>query len=91
MNARRSKLSATEPTKKGRLAVTQFDGRRYEYDQLGNEVKLRVARLTALLYEFELHLCKNEVESARDRLATITTTLAVALTDSQWRAANASA
>ena len=73
------------------MAVMQLADRRYEYDRLGKEGKLRVARLTALLYEFELHLCKNEVERARDRLATITTTLAVALTDSQRRAAKASA
>jgi hypothetical protein len=54
-------------------------------DGHGRAGKLRVARLTALLREFELHLRKNEVERARDRLATITTTLALALTDAQKR------
>jgi hypothetical protein len=56
-----------------------------EDDQHGSESKLRVEQLTALLHEFELHLRKNEVERARDRLATITTTLALALTDAQKR------
>jgi hypothetical protein len=54
----------------------------------GRESQLRVAGLTALLHEFELHLRNNEVERARDRLATITTTLAVALTDAQKRVVN---
>jgi hypothetical protein len=39
----------------------------------------------ALLHEFELHLRENEVERARDGLATITTTLALALTNAQKR------
>jgi hypothetical protein len=56
-----------------------------EDDGHGRESKRRVAQLTALLHEFELHLRKNEVETARDRLATITTTLALALTDAQKR------
>ncbi len=71
--------------------MTQFGDRRDEYDRLGRESKLRVARLTALLHEFELHLWKNEVERARDHLATITTTLAFALTDAQQRTVNGSA
>ena len=57
-------------------------------DGHGREGKLRIARLTALLQEFELHLRKKELERARDRLATITTTLALALTDAQKRLAN---
>ena len=57
-------------------------------DGHGREGKLRIARLTALLHEFELHLLKNEVERARDHLATITTTLALALTDAQKRGVN---
>jgi hypothetical protein len=52
------------------------------------ESKRRVAQLTALLHEFELHLRKHEVERARDRLAAITTTLALALTDVQKRVVN---
>jgi hypothetical protein len=48
----------------------------------------RVARLMAVLHEFELHLRENEVERARDVLATITTTLALALTNAQKRVAN---
>jgi hypothetical protein len=55
----------------------------------GRESKRRVAQLTALLHEFELHLRKHEVERARDRLAAITTTLALALTDAQKRVVNA--
>jgi hypothetical protein len=51
-----------------------------EDDEHGREGRLRIAQLTALLHEFELHLRKNAVERARDRLATITTTLALALT-----------
>ena len=54
----------------------------------GRESKRRVAQLTALLHEFELHLRKHEVERARDRLAAITTTLALALTDAQKRVVN---
>ena len=57
--------------------MTQFEDRRCEY-RLRKEGKLRVARLTALLHEFELHLCMTEMEPARDCLATITTTLAFA-------------
>jgi hypothetical protein len=57
-------------------------------DQHGREGKLRVAQLTELLHEFELHLRKNEVERARDHLATITTTLALALADAQKRVVN---
>ena len=53
------------------------------------ESKLRAARLTALLHEFELHLRKHEVERARDRLAAITTTLALALIDAQKRVVSA--
>ena len=45
----------------------------------GRESRRRVAQLTALLHEFELHLRNDELERARDRLATITTTLALAL------------
>ncbi len=56
-----------------------------EDDGHGREAKLRVAEVSALLHEFELHLRKNEVERVRDRLATITTTLALALTDAQKR------
>jgi hypothetical protein len=56
-----------------------------EEDRHGREGKLRVAQLTGLLHEFELHLRKNELEGARDRLATITTTLALALSDAQKR------
>ena len=56
-----------------------------EDDGHERERKRRVAQLTALLHEFELHLRKNEVERARDHLATITTTLALALTDAQNR------
>ena len=59
-----------------------------EDDGWGREGKRRVAQLTALLHEFELHLLKNEVERARDHLATITTTLALALTDAQKRGVN---
>jgi hypothetical protein len=59
-----------------------------EDDGHGRESKRRVARLTALLHEFELHLRKHEVERARDRLAAITTTLALALTDAQKRVVN---
>ena len=59
-----------------------------EEDRHEREGKLRIARLTALLHEFELHLRKNELEGARDRLATITTTLALALTDAQKRGVN---
>jgi hypothetical protein len=59
-----------------------------EYERRGKESKRRVARLTALLHEFELHLRNNEVERARDRLAAITTALAVALTDAQKRVVN---
>ena len=55
----------------------------------GREGKLRIARLTALLQEFELHLRKKELERARDRLATITTTLALALIDAQRRVVSA--
>jgi len=58
---------------------------RDEDDRHGREGKLRVAQLTALLHEFELHLRKNEVERARDCLATITTILALALTDAHKR------
>jgi hypothetical protein len=65
----------------GRLEQDENDGH-------GREGKLRIARLTALLQEFELHLRKKELERARDRLATITTTLALALTDAQKRLAN---
>jgi hypothetical protein len=54
----------------------------------GRESRLRIAQLTALLHEFELHLRKNELERARDRLATITTTLALALMDAQRRVVN---
>ena len=54
----------------------------------GRESKRRVAQLTALLHEFELHLRKHELERARDRLATITTSLAIALTDAQKRVVN---
>jgi hypothetical protein len=54
-----------------------------EDDGHGRWSKWRVARLTALLHEFELHLRNKEVERARDRLATITTTLALALMDAQ--------
>ena len=56
-----------------------------EDDGLGRGGKRRVAQLTALLHEYELHLRKNELERARDRLATITTILALALTDAQKR------
>jgi multidrug resistance efflux pump len=56
-----------------------------EDDGHGREGKLRITQLTALLQEFELHLRKNEVEKARDRVATITTTLALALIDAQRR------
>jgi hypothetical protein len=35
----------------------------------GERASRRVARLTALLHEFELHLRNNKVERARDRLA----------------------
>ncbi len=56
-----------------------------EEDRHEREANLRVAQLTALLHEFELHLRNNELEGARDRLATITTTLALALTDAQKR------
>ena len=59
-----------------------------EDDGWGREGKRRVAQLTALLHEFELHLLKNEGERARDHLATITTTLALALTDAQKRGVN---
>jgi hypothetical protein len=44
---------------------------------------LRIARLTALLHEFELHLREHQLELARGCLAAITTTLALALTDAQ--------
>ena len=60
-----------------------------EYERRGRESKLRATRLTALLHEFELHLRNNEVERARDRLATITTTLALALIDVQRRVVSA--
>jgi hypothetical protein len=40
-----------------------------------------------LLHEFELHLRKHEVERARDHLATITSSLALALSDAQKRVA----
>jgi hypothetical protein len=65
--------------RRGRWRVAQDE------EERGKESKLRVAQLTALLHEFELHLRNNEVERARDRLATITTTRAVALTDAQKR------
>jgi hypothetical protein len=58
----------------------------HEDDGHGREGRLRIARLTTLLHEFELHLRKNELELARDCLAAITTTLAIALTDAQRRA-----
>jgi hypothetical protein len=60
-----------------------------EYERRGKESKRRVARLTALLHEFELHLRNDEVERARDRLAAITSTLAIALTDAQKRVVSA--
>jgi hypothetical protein len=60
-----------------------------EYERRGRESKLRAARLTALLHEFELHLRNDEVERARDRLAAITTTLALALIDAQKRVVSA--
>jgi hypothetical protein len=60
-----------------------------EDDRQGREGKLRIARLTVLLQEFELHLRKKELERARDRLATITTTLALALIDAQRRVVSA--
>jgi hypothetical protein len=69
--------------RKGRRRVAQDEDAGH-----GRKSKLRVARLTALLHEFELHLHNNEVERARDRLATITTTLALALIDAQKRAVN---
>ena len=56
-----------------------------EDDRHGREGKPRVAQLTALLHEFELHLRENEVERARDCLATMTTILALALTDAHKR------
>ena len=59
-----------------------------EDDGHGRASRLRIARLTALLHEFELHLRKHELERARDRLVAITSTLAVALTDAQKRLAN---
>jgi hypothetical protein len=59
-----------------------------EEDRREREGTLRVARLTALLHEFEVHLRKDELEGARDHLATITTTLALALTDAQKRVVN---
>jgi hypothetical protein len=49
----------------------------------GRASRLRIARLTALLHEFELHLREHELELARGCLAAITTTLALALTDAQ--------
>ena len=55
----------------------------------GGKSKLRVARLTALLHEFELHLRNNEVERARDRLTAIASTLALALIDAQKRVVSA--
>jgi len=59
-----------------------------EYERRGRESKRRVARLTALLHEFGLDLRNDEVERARDRLAAITSTLALALIDAQKRVAN---
>jgi hypothetical protein len=41
-----------------------------------------------LLHAFELHLRKHELDRARDRLATITTTLALTLMDAQKRVVN---
>jgi hypothetical protein len=60
-----------------------------EYERRGKESKRRVARLTALLHGFELHLRNDEVERARDCLAAITSTLALALTDAQKRVVSA--
>jgi hypothetical protein len=70
--------------RKGRRRVA-----RDEDDGHGRESKRRVAQLTALLHEFELHLRNDELDRASDRLATITTTLALALVDAQRRVVSA--
>ena len=62
---------------------------RDEDDGHGRESKRRVAQLTPLLHEFELHLRNNEVERARDRLTAIASTLALALIDAQKRVVSA--
>jgi hypothetical protein len=54
-----------------------------EDDEHGRLSRLRIARVTASLHEFELHLREHELELARGCLAAITTTLALALTNAQ--------